>query len=236
MIIYVNGDSHGVGCGIKSNSGMTTDSDDYLDIDEAPHPANLPYTYGAVLANKLNANLVCQARSGGSIARCIRTTKQFVYQTKGELLVVIGWPSFEREEWFHNGTWWPINGSGYETLPPTLEVRYKEWVSTLDESYSFYERQKVIYPLIVEFHEWLLRHKVKHLFFNTAQSFQIPSTCDFGNYYVNPYDTWYGNSPYLRWAEAQGFKPVDEWGHYGEDAHQAWAEFLLPYAEKVLNQ
>ena len=62
------------------------------------------------------------------------------------------------------------------------------------------------------------------------------STCDFGNYYVNPYDTWYGNSPYLRWANEQGFKPIDEWGHYGEDAHQAWAEFLLPYAEKVLNQ
>jgi len=236
MLLYVNGDSHSVGHGIVVPHGLTVDDDKFLDIDEAPHPANLPFSYGAILANKLNCNLVCQARSGGSVARAIRTTKQFVYQTQGELFVLIGWPSFEREEWFHNGSWWPINAGGHEALPPTLTTRYKQWVTNLDNTnYSYKQRQPLMLNLIYEFHSWLNNHNVKHLFFNTAQSFQpdLQGTADFGINFVNPYGPWKNDYQFVEHLKNANFTP-DSWGHYGKDGHIAWADFLLPHIEKVL--
>jgi hypothetical protein len=238
MILYLNGDSHTVGHGIRSPHGLTIDDDRYLNIDEAPHPENLPFSYGARLADKLNCDMVCQARSGGSVARAIRTTKQFVYQTQGEIFVVIGLPSFEREEWFHNGAWWPVNSGGHDALPPTLATRYKQWVMDFNNTtYSYLKRQEVILGLVGQFHSWLQEHNVKHLFFNTAQSFHpnCQNKVDFGDNFVEPYGDWKNNFQFVEWTKNKGCVP-DRWGHYGEDGHAAWAEFLLPYVERILTK
>lgn len=233
MILYVNGDSHSVGHGINHENGMMFEDASLKDTSEAPHPANFPYSYGAVLANKLGADLVCQARSGGSIARSIRTTKQFVNQTQGNVFVLIGLPSIEREEWYYDGTYYQINSGGHDTLPEGLQRRYKEWVANwADGGYDYYSRQKWIYQDVVELHHWLNKRSVKHLFFHTAQVFN-DTGMDFGANFVEPYGAPDSDFQFCRWLLNRNYQ-ADSWGHFGADGHQAWAEFLLPYIKKVL--
>lgn len=232
MILYINGDSHSVGHGIHHENGMIFEDARFNDLSEAPHPANFPYSYGAVLANKLNADLVCQARSGGSIARSIRTTKQFVNQTLGDVFVLIGLPSIEREEWYYAGAWYQINAGGHDKLPLELQRQYKEWVANWLGGYDYYQRQKQIYQDVVEFHQWLTQRNVKHLFFHTAQVFNDKGI-DFGVNFVEPYGEPDSDFQFCRWLLNRNYKP-DSWGHFGADGHNAWAEFLLPYIEKVL--
>jgi hypothetical protein len=232
MILYVNGDSHSVGHGIHHDNGMVFEDTSLKDSSEAPHPANFPYSYGAVLANKLDADLVCQARSGGSIARSIRTTKQFVNQTQGNVFVLIGLPSIEREEWYYEGVYYQINSGGHEKLPRELQRRYKAWVADWAGGYDYYRRQQLIYQDIVELHGWLNNRNVKHLFFHTAQVFNDPGM-DFGTNFVEPYGDPNSDFQFCRWLLNRNFK-ADSWGHFGEDGHRAWAEFLLPYIDKIL--
>ncbi len=231
MILYVNGDSHSVGHGIHHENGMTYEDANYRDIGEAPHPANIASSYGALVAGKIGADLVCQARSGGSVARVIRMTKQFVFQTRGNLFVLIGWPSFEREEWLHNGVWYQINAGGHDVLPSELQLRYKQWVDRWSEGYNYNQRQKEIHQQVVEFHQWLKHHNIKHLFFNCSQNFEDP-TVDFGDNFVYPYVDNGVRSDYVNWLRRQGFK-TDSWGHFGADGHQAWAELLVPYIQRI---
>jgi hypothetical protein len=238
MILYVNGDSHSLGHGTGSTAGMTTNDNQFHHIDEAPHPDNLPHSYGAVLARDMGMDLVCQARSGGSIARAIRTTKQFVYQTQGKVFVLIGMPSFEREEWADNhGHWWPINSSGYEKLPYAMQEKYRQWV--IDWSVSstgYYHIQKQHHATLIKFHEWLNAHSVKHLFFNTAQMFSLDGRFeeyDWGHSYYQPYGLHDSTDQFCLWCRSRGFLP-DKDGHYGKDAHLAWARELKPYIENNL--
>jgi hypothetical protein len=235
MILYVNGDSHSVGHGINSPDGLTTNDTKYQHIDEAPHPDNLPDSYGALLANRLNADFVCQARSGGSLDRAIRTTKQFVYQTRGKLFVVLGIPSIEREEWFHEGIWYQINASGHEILPKELQYKYKKWVANWSQAYDYYGRQIKIHQKLVEFHEWLNQHSIAHLFFYTVQGCQPDNRFDqydWSTSFINPYsdtpnDCW----NYHQYLTQKGYI-VDSWGHHGKGAHQEFANFLYQYIQQ----
>jgi hypothetical protein len=234
MILYVNGDSHSAGHGINSLSGLTTNDINYQDIDEAPHPDNLHDSYGALLAKKLNVDFVCQARSGGSLDRVIRTTKQFVYQTQAKLFVVVGIPSIEREEWFYQGSWYQINASGYEILPKELQDKYKRWVADWSQAYDYYGRQIIIHQKLVDFHEWLTRHSVSHLFFHTVQGCQPDqrfATYDWGTSFVHPYSETPNNCwNYFNYLKQRGHQ-ADSWGHYGKHAHQEFADFLYQYIQ-----
>jgi len=235
MILYVNGDSHSVGHGVNSPHGLTTNDPKYQHIDEAPHPDNLPDSYGALLADKLNADFVCQARSGGSLDRAIRTTKQFVYQTRGQLFVVLGIPSIEREEWFYEGAWYQINASGYEVLPTALQTKYKQWVANWNTHYDYYGRQIGIHATLIEFHKWLNSHSVPHLFFHTVQGLQPDNRFKVYNWnsaFVNPYSECPNTAwNYYTYLKQHGFV-ADSWGHYGRDAHVHFSEFLYQYIQQ----
>ena len=51
--------------------------------------------------------------------------------------------------------------------------------------------------------------------------------------YVHPYDL---KMTYYEWLKNQGFKPVTpEFYHYGADAHEAWADFLLPKIKSIID-
>ena len=87
MILYVNGDSHSAGTGLNVNE-----------------------SYPALLADYLNAQLINQSFSGASNQRILRTTREFLETTRPDV-VVIGWSTWEREEWEHRGNFYNVNSS-----------------------------------------------------------------------------------------------------------------------------
>ena len=42
-------------------------------------------------------------------------------------LVIIGWSTWEREEWLHEGTYYQVTASGTDDVPPELHSKYKKW-------------------------------------------------------------------------------------------------------------
>lgn len=236
MILYVNGDSHSVGHGTGSDKGTCFDDLQYRFLGEAPHPDNLKFSYGALLANRLQASLVCQALPGGSLDRAIRTTKTFVYQTQGPIFVVLGVPSWERTEKFFQYCWWPINGDGHSHLPQGLHAWYRDWVQKWDwDGMQYYNDQARIHQQLIDFHQWLNTHGVPHLFFNTAQSFEINNKFDCYDWqgsFVTPYADSKAATHYLTWCREQNFK-ADQHGHFGKEAHVAWADHLWSHIKAL---
>jgi hypothetical protein len=230
MILYVNGDSHSAGHGTQNPAGMCYNDVRYKEFGDAPHPDNLPHSYGYLIAKDLDLDLVCQAESGSSVERSIRLTKQFIYQTNRQVFVLIGFPSIEREEWQYQGNWYQINASGSHGLPETLQTKYKNWVAEYNNN-IWHRRALALHNVIYNFHHWLLNNNIPHLFFNTEQDFSAnQEKYDFGHNYIGPYEH---DFIYSKWLKNRDYVP-DSWSHFGIDAHRAWADFLKPHINDLI--
>lgn len=238
MILYVNGDSHSAGAELASIRNGTI-----LEFNESTRqyqPAQdniqgqtlqdecIKRSYSQRLADLLGADLVCDAEPGGSNARILRLTREYLKSNRPDFLV-IGWSPFEREEWWHNGVAYQVTGGGVESVPAELAYKYKKWVIDNSDPCAINARTVASHQEIFVFHQELLELSIPHLFFNTFNSFEFIH--DMGGTYLNwsdcfvePYRESY---TYCLWLKNQGYQPVSATSmHFGPAGHQAWAEFL----------
>jgi len=227
MILYVNGDSHTAAAEAVNSHGWACDDSRYFYMGHAPHPSNLAVSWGKRLADILKMGLHCAAQAGGSNARIRRTTLEMLGQTPDaaeRYLVIIQWSTWERQEWSIDGTWYQIGASGIDSVPESHRDQYREFVSSVDwEICTTKEHQE-----IWQFHLLLNERGVPHVFFNGDNHFgKIVDRLDWGKVYVNPYSA---DHTYSAWLKNQGFETVSpkSW-HFGQDAHAAWARFMLKY-------
>jgi hypothetical protein len=223
LIVYVNGDSHSAGAEAVNSYCFAEDDPLYWALGRRPHPDNERSSYGCELANMLGAILECDAESASSNSRIIRTTIDYL-NTNTPDLVIIGWSTWEREEWWHEPTqrYWQVNAGGIgHDWPNDIKERYKSYIANLDVTQAITQTVDNIWAL----HTELDKQKIKHLFFNTFEP--IHSTHKFTNWngsYLEPYNP---DFTYYNWLIQKGFKTVrpDSY-HFGPDAHCAWADFL----------
>lgn len=217
MILYVNGDSHSVG-----------------------HDAGGPeFAYGRYVADSLGYDYICEAQPGCSNDSIIDRTLKYLESNSPDFLI-IGWSTWERETWYWDRQPYNFTSSGTDSVHPMLEDFYKEWV--IDSSKETVQRQKErdnhlkIYLL----HKLLSNQNIKHLFFNCYNYFFYNIQYNEPKYfwghldqnYINPYTQ---DGTYYFWLREQGYKPSNpKYYHYGTDAHQAWADFLLPKVKNIL--
>lgn len=197
-MIYFNGDSHTYG----------------IDLDPMQRFSDL-------VARHFNHTLVNDAMIGASNTRILRTTRQYLKMNRPNL-VVIGWTTWEREEWEYQGQYFNVNSSGYHGLPEELELRYKTWVSNQNED-SLKIKSDYWHNQIYNFHCELLENNQPHLFFNCMYNFFDAIPQDWSQCYIDPYDN---NSSYYWYLNQLGYK-TDEWYHYQADGHCAWAKLLI---------
>jgi hypothetical protein len=212
MTLYVNGDSHSAG-----------------------HDAGGPeFAYGRYIADALGYEYVCDAVAGCSNDSIIARTKKYL-ETNTPNFIIIGWSTWERETWYWDNQAYNITASGADTVPLELQDKYKQWVidQTLPEQQchkEFTNHDKI----------WQLHNEIKHiphLFFNCYSHFfytlrQNKPKYNWRNSYVDAYDQ---KSTYYFWLENMGYKPSNsKFYHYGADAHQAWADFILPKVQMLL--
>ena len=79
MILYVNGDSHAAGAEAAVPHSWAKDDEFFWGLGQRPHPENERVSFGCELANQLYAILQCDAQAGGSNARIIRTTREWLH-------------------------------------------------------------------------------------------------------------------------------------------------------------
>lgn len=209
MILYVNGDSNSYGY-------------------EAGGPDN---TYGRWLADHLGYNFVCEAEPSCSNHRILRTTKEFLSHTIPDL-IIIGWTDWQREEVPFKDSYVTFNASGLSSIPEELQAQYKQWV--IEQDAKIQEKSEFWHDQIWSFHNDLLDQGIPHLFFGCYQSFKDVREHlrkPWGNNYIAPYGSL---ECYWHWLKRQGFETVTpKFGHFGKEAHIAWARRLLPLLTNI---
>ena len=205
MILYVNGDSHSQGMGV-----------------------HLHESYPVIVAKEFGLDIVNEAQTGASNARILRTSKEYLASQQTPDLVIIGWSTWEREEWQYENTYFNVNSSGHDPLPKILEHSYKKWVieqtpEMLNKKSSHWHKE------IFQFHKELLQKNIKHVFFNCMYNFfQIEDKLDWDINFIGPYDN---DSSYYWWLTQQGYES-DKWYHFRASGHQAWGDRLISYIKE----
>ena len=205
MILYVNGDSHSQGVGVQ--------------IDES---------YPVIIAKEFGLDIVNEAQSGASNARILRTSKEYLASQQTPDLIVIGWSTWEREEWQYENTYYNVNSSGHDPLPKILEHSYKKWV--IEQTPEILNKKTLHWHKeIFQFHKELLQKNIKHIFFNCMYNFfQIEDKLDWDMNFIGPYDN---DSSYYWWLTQQGYES-DKWYHFRASGHQAWGDRLISYIKE----
>jgi hypothetical protein len=227
MILYVNGDSHTAGAEAVNSHAFAEDDPALYYLGRLPHPENLQVTWGKLLSLALNAGFQCEAESASSNARILRTTRAWLAQQKNNLqniLVVIQWSTWEREEWEYDGVTYQVNGSGIDHVPQQAQERYRNYIIGLDWQAKTQQAHRDIWT----FHQELLAQNIPHVFFNGNNDFgSVTDQKDWGCNYIGPYDP---ASTYHAQLQAAGIETVmpDSY-HYGRNGHSWWFKYLLNY-------
>jgi hypothetical protein len=218
LILYVNGDSHSAGAEAVNSFAFANDDPQYKYLGRSSHPDNLYVSYGNILAKNLSAELYCDAESASSNDRIIRTTRHYLRNNQPDL-IIIGWSTWEREEWLYEGQYWQINAGGFgNDWPDAIKKQYKHWVNNIDHRQKAQEAQEKIWAL----HQELA--SIPHLFFNSYSALQSTNHREWSHNYLHPYD---GSRTYYHWLLDQGFGTVSTKSyHFGADAHLSWANHL----------
>lgn len=180
--------------------------------------------FSNLVASAFDADAVNLAKVGASNARILRTTQAYLADHAVDL-VVIGWSTWEREEWKYQNSYYDVNSSGHDVLPPALLDRYKTWVIDQTPDSLTVKSQKW-HEDIYKFHLELEQKKIKHMFFNCMYNFFRPATVyNWNDQYIGPYDN---NSSYYWHLKNQGIQ-ADKWYHFDSDGHRVWADLLIDH-------
>lgn len=224
-ILYVNGDSHTAAAEAVNNHAFAEDDGELFYLGRRPHPANLAVSWGQTLSGSLKTSFHCGAESASSNQRIVRTTKEWLSQPRNQdVLLVVQWSTWEREEWLHDGIYYQVNASGIDHVPAELQQRYKNFVADVDWRICTQQWHKNIW----EFHQELNGQGIPHVFFNGNTDFStISDRHDWGTSYIDPYNP---NSTYNAMLKQNNYQTVapDSY-HFGKEAHSFWANFVLQY-------
>ena len=219
-MIYINGDSHSAGADIIPGICFAEDDPRFLAYGRRAHPEAIVQTYGYHIAQAFNQGFFCEAESGSSNDRILRTTKHYIENTKNIKsigYIVIGWTSYEREEWKYGDDYFQISASGTDSVPENMADEYKAWVIK-QTSEEVKRKEKLWHDRIWDFHCELKEQNVNHLFFNTMQPFTNDD---------KDWDSQFIPVTYNKWLMDQGFDTVENSNHYGADAHRTWGKYLI---------
>ena len=228
MILYVNGDSHTAAAEAVNVYAFAEDDPKYFYLGRSPHPDNLQVSWGKMLSLALSSAFYCDAESARSNDRIIRTTRQWIKnrKTKEELLVIIQWSTWEREEWYDEESkqYFQVNASGIDHVPQSWQEKYRHYVMSVDWEHKTQQAHDQIWA----FHKELEDQDIPHIFFNGNNSFGgITEKKDWGTSYIEPYDPKGTFSAKLGLAGIDTVAPNSY--HYGKDGHSFFNRFMLQY-------
>ena len=226
MILFVNGDSHTAAAEAVNPHAFAEDDADLAYLGRTPHPANLAVSWGRRLSETLKAGFHCAAESASSNARILRTTRDWLRQqvTYNDLLLIIQWSTWEREEWLHEGVYYQVGASGIDHVPQALQKKYRNFVTGTDWKLKTHQAHKEIW----DFHQELADQGVCHIFFNGNNDFDcITDRQDWGFNYIGPYDPKMTYDAIIRSHGIDTVMP-GSW-HFGPEGHSAFHRFILKY-------
>lgn len=231
MMLYVNGDSHSAAADAAYPRNWACDDIRYHWMGRVPHPDNLAVSWGARLSQALGYDLHCHAQSGSSNDRIMRTTQEWITRwieeyDHGEVVVILQWSTWERQEWLLDNQYYQIGASGHDSIPDQYVERYKRFVAEIDwQACTQYWHEKIWH-----FHQWLNELGIAHWFFNGDNDFScLQQRYDWDGRYVDPYSPDGSFSGFMKKHRVDPVRP-GHW-HYGPQAHAIWSDRLYKFVK-----
>lgn len=208
MQLYVNGDSHSLGAMKDGASGKS---------------------FVELVAKHFNLDLVNESEGASSATRIIRTTQNYLSKNKPRL-VLVGWGTWEREEWLHENQYYNVMVGWYKHLPEQLLSKYNSWAEQQDYD-TLVKKSCLVHEQIYRLHRLLDSCSIPHLFFNCMYDFQgVAKNMQYNwkSNYIGPYES---DKSYV-WYMKNKKHEHDKWYHFPQEAHQEWANLLIDHIEK----
>ena len=141
-----------------------------------------------------------------------------------DILVVIQWSTWEREEWGYNGITYQVNASGIDHVPAEAQERYRHFIVSLDWKLKTQQAHEEIWA----FHQELKKQGIRHIFVNGNTDFsKITEKKSWETDYIDPYDP---AQTYNAIVRAHGIETVAPNSyHFGKDGHSIFHRFMLQY-------
>ena len=146
-----------------------------------------------------------------------------------DTLLLIGWTSFEREEWpwLYNNI--SVCGGPDFGMPEPMKARFNQWKEKLTGDY-YRKMTQFWHDRIYDIHLDLRERGIRHLFWTTYNNFkEITNQQEWHSSFFQPYEE---NGCMSRYLESNGITAIehDQW-HYGPEAHKMWATALYNHAQ-----
>lgn len=149
-----------------------------------------------------------------------------------DTFLLIGWTSWEREEWpwLYNNI--SVCGGPDFGVPVAMKARYEQWKTTLTRDYMR-ACLEIWHERIYQVHEALRDSGVPHLFWTTYDNFKdLSDHRDWHGNFYKPYDP---DGCMCKWFAANGVQAIHgDPFHYDTQAHQAWGTELATYTKTHL--
>jgi hypothetical protein len=227
MILYVNGDSHTAAAEAVTPYAFAEDDDQYFYMGRVAHPDNLQASWGRLLSLTLQTGFHCAAESASSNSRILRTTRDWIKEkplVSDEVLMIIQWSTWEREEWLHNDIYYQVGSSGIDDVPQELQEKYQNFVIGTNWELKTQQAHDEIWA----FHNELKQQGIRHIFFNGNNDFStVTEQKDWGSNYIGPYNPTLTYNAIIQDKGIQTVAP-NSW-HFGKDGHSFFHRFVLQY-------
>jgi hypothetical protein len=226
MILFISGDSHAAAAEAINSHAFAEDDPALAYLGRVPHPDNLAISWGRLLSLTLKAGFHCAAESASSNARILRTTRDWLRQQRGfnDVLMIIQWSTWEREEWLYDGVYYQVGASGTDSVPAEAAERYRNYIVGV----NWKQKTQEAHDEILKFHQELTDQGIRHIFFNGNNDFsQITDRQDWGTSYIGPYDPKLTYDAIVRAGGIHTVTP-NSW-HFGRDGHSHFHRFMLNY-------
>lgn len=225
--LWVNGDSHTAG---------------------SYSPQYVSNPFAQQLAQHFDLDYTNIALPGGSNQRIIRTTVEALPDLNpADTFILIGWSSWERTEWYYNHQWHAICADPGYLIPKFIQQRWQENNDYFQRHFVDRTAEQEIWRCgkeqehaIYTFHQLLNNLGYKFLFFlgceypffqQEEQGGEINAELPWlpGTWAHNPYK----ETGFSYHSRSLGFERDHLW-HYGQDAHDAWTQVLIPQVQAII--
>lgn len=186
-----------------------------------------------IFSKLLDQPFRCWSKNGASNYWIQAHIDYFLHDTAwpADTLLLVGWTSFEREEWpwlYSNISM--CNGPDFG-VPPAMFAKYTTWKQTLTEEYV-QNKINFWHDTIYQLHLHLLSRQIRHVFWTTYDNFKsVPTQMKWQGCFYKPYDTD-GCMQQFFANNKLNANPGDSF-HYDQSAHGAWAQELATYARST---
>lgn len=199
-------------------------------------PSN--HTWPALIAKKLGADYICNARGGSGNTHIADKAMMRAAQKWPDEIFIIQWSYIDRFDWIHtvdHNRHHELNDGWRSVLPGSenaeAEAFYKLFHTQLFDQYRSLIQATATVAMLQKLGQKFIMCYVDPLMFE--RRFPLPLTLETLQNHLWPHMLDFEGENFVHWSRRKGFA-ISKIGHPLEEAHAAAAELMLPHVERLL--